>query len=122
MSLRNFVPSYPQLPVNGPPPPHHQTHRVQTLPVSVATAIQQQITQQQAAVAAQQQQQQQQQSQVTVQSNQSGNGSSAPPSHEYHVTHMPFQTPGGASLAPNFIRHMSSKFRKQSHQQQQLPL
>lgn len=103
MSLRNFVPSYPQLSVN-PPPPHHQTHRVQALPVSVATALQQQISQQQ---------QQQSQQGGSNQSNPNGGGSGnvqAAQSHEYHVTQcLPFQTPGGANIAPNFIRHMSSK-------------
>lgn len=100
MSLRNFVPSYPQLSVNGPPP-HHQAHRVQ-LPVSVATAIQQQISQQQAA---------QQQSQGSAQSNQNGGGASVQAqSHEYHIAPcLPFQAPAGANLAQNFIRHMSSK-------------
>lgn len=105
MSLRNFVPSYPQLSVNGPPPPHHQTHRVQALPANVATALQQQISQQQAAAAAQQQ------SQGSVSSNQNAGGNvQTAQSHEYHLTPcLPFQTPAGANLAQNFIRHMSSK-------------
>lgn len=97
MSLRNYVPSYPPLSVNGPPPPHHQGHRVQPLPANVATALQQQISQQQAAAA------QQQQSQGGGQSNQNGGQS------EYHIAPcLPFQTPAGANLAQNFIRHMSS--------------
>ena len=92
MSLRNFVPSYPQLSVNAPPP-HHQTHRVQALPVSVATALQQQISQQQ-----------------QTQGTQSNGGGSGQSTHEYHVAQcLPFQAPTGANLAPNFIRHMSSK-------------
>lgn len=102
MSLRNYVSSYPQLSVNGPPPPHHQTHRV--LPVNVATALQQQISQQQAAAA-------QQQSQGSVSSNQNAGGNvQTAQSHEYHIAPcLPFQTPAGANLAQNFIRHMSSK-------------
>jgi len=104
MSLRNFVPSYPQLTVNGPPPPHHQGHR--PLPVSVATALQQQISQQQAVAA---QQQQQSQGAPPPNQNNSGNVQTAP-SHEYHLAScIPFQTPAGANLAQNFIRHMSSK-------------
>jgi hypothetical protein len=100
MSLRNFVPSYPQLSVN--PPPHHQAHRVQALPVSVATALQQQISQQQ--------QQQQQQSQGSAQNNNGGAGNvQQQQTHEYHVTHLPFQAPNAANIQPNFIRHMSSK-------------
>lgn len=82
MSLRNYVPTYPQLPVNGPPPPHHQTHRVQALPVSVSAL-----------------QQQQNSSSAT----QNGGNVQA----EYHLAPcLPFQTPAGA---PNFIRHMPSK-------------
>ena len=92
MSLRNFVSSYPQLSVNAPPP-HHQTHRVQALPVSVATL--------------------QQQTQSAQQNNPNGSSNGnvqTAPSHEYHVAHLPpFQTPGGANIAPNFIRHMPSK-------------
>lgn len=106
MSLRNFVPSYPQISVNGPPPPHHQAHRVQALPVSVATALQQQISQQQAAAA------QQQSQQGSAQSNPNSGGSvqSAQQTHEYHIAScLPFQTPAGANLAQNFMRHMSSK-------------
>ncbi|KAG5666407.1 hypothetical protein PVAND_014436 [Polypedilum vanderplanki] len=103
MSLRNFVPSYPQLSVNGPPP-HHQTHRVQALPVSVATALQQQISQQQ--------QQQQTQQGGSSQSNPNGNGSGnvQASSHDaYHVAPcLQFQAPAGANIAPNFIRHMSN--------------
>lgn len=98
MSLRaHYVPSYPPLSVNGPPPPHHQTHRVQAVPVSIATALQQQ-----AAVA-------QQQSQGTAPSNQSSGGNvQAPQSHEYHITScLPFQTPAG--VAQNLFRHISSK-------------
>lgn len=95
MSLRNFVSSYPQLSVNAPPP-HHQTHRVQALPVSVATALQQQMSQQQ--------------SQGSQQNNPNGGSANSAPSHEYHVAQcLPFQTPAGANIAPNFIRHMSSK-------------
>lgn len=102
MSLRNFVPSYPQLSVNGPPPPHHQTHRVQALPVNVA-ALQQQISQQQAAAA------QQQSGSVSSNQNAGGNVQTAQ-SHEYHIAPcLPFQTPAGANLTQNFIRHMSSK-------------
>jgi hypothetical protein len=93
MSLRNYVPTYPQLSVNGPPPPHHQTHRVQALPVSVATALQQQISQQQ----------QQQQGSNAVNQNGGGNVQAT----EYHLAPcLPFQSPAGA---PNFIRHMPSK-------------
>jgi hypothetical protein len=102
MSLRNFVPSYPQLSVNAPPP-HHQTHRVQALPVSVATALQQQISQQQ---------QQQSQQNASAQSNPNGGGAGnvQAQSHEYHVAPcLQFQAPAGANIAPNFIRHMSSK-------------
>lgn len=98
MSLRNFVSSYPQLSVNAPPPQHHQTHRVQALPVSVATALQQQMSQQP--------------TQGTQQNNQNNSpnvNAQQAPSHEYHVAHLPFQTTAGASIAPNFIRHMSSK-------------
>lgn len=97
MSLRNFVSSYPQLSVNAPPP-HHQTHRVQALPVSVATALQQQMSQQQ--------------SQGSQQNNPNGSANAnvqQAPSHEFHVAHLPFQTPAGANIAPNYIRHMSSK-------------
>jgi hypothetical protein len=94
MSLRNYVPTYPQLSVNGPPPPHHQTHRVQALPVNVANALQQQISQQQ---------QQQQQGSAANQQNGGGNVQAT----EYHLAPcLPFQTPAGA---PNFIRHMPSK-------------
>src|SRR4051812_49309404 len=102
MSLRNFVSSYPQL--NGPPPPHHQAHRVQALPVSMATALQQQISQQQAAAV-------QQQSQGSTQSNQNSGGNvQAAPSHEYHLAPcLPFQTPSGANITQNYIRHLSSK-------------
>lgn len=101
MSLRaHYVPSYPPLSVNGPPPPHHQTHRVQAVPVSIATALQQQ------AAAAQQQ------SQGTAPSNQSSGGNvQAPQSHEYHITScLPFQTPAG--VAQNLFRHISSKTTK----------
>lgn len=98
MSLRaHYVPSYPPLSVNGPPPPHHQTHRVQAVPVSIATALQQQ------AAAAQQQ------SQGTTSSNQNSGGNvQAPQTHEYHITScLPFQTPAG--VAQNIFRHISSK-------------
>ncbi|CRL07938.1 CLUMA_CG020896, isoform A [Clunio marinus] len=108
MSLRNFVPSYPQLSVNGPPPPHH---RVQALPVSVQ-ALQQQISQQQAA---------QQQSQAPTVSNQNGGGGNvqSAPSHEYHLAPcLPFQTPAGANITQNFIRHMSNGGYAQAHQNQ----
>lgn len=108
MSLRNYVPSYPQLSVNAPPP-HHQTHRVQALPVSVATALQQQINQQQ--------QQQQSQQGASSQSNPNGgnSGNVQAQSHEYHVAPcLQFQAPAGANIAPNFIRHMSSKDQKLS--------
>ena len=103
MSLRtHYVPSYPPLPVNGPPPPHHQTHRVQAVPVSIATALQQQ------AAAAQQQ------SQGTAPSNQNSGGNvQAPQSHEYHITScLPFQTPAG--VAQNIFRHISSKIKEQT--------
>lgn len=100
MSLRNFVSSYPQLSVNAPPPPHHQTHRVQALPVSVATALQHQMSQQQ-------------QTQGSQQNNSNGSANAnvqQAQSHEYHVAHLQaFQAPAGANIAPNFIRHMSSK-------------
>lgn len=104
MSLRNFVPSYPQLSVNAPPPhQHHQTQRVH-LPVSVTTALQQQMSQQQQTV-----------QQGSQQNNHNGNANAnvqSAPSHEYHVAHLPFQAPAGANIAPNFIRHMSSKNKK----------
>lgn len=85
MSLRNYVPTYPQLSVNGPPPPHHQTHRVQALPVSVSAL------------------QQQQQGSNSAAQNGGGNVQAT----EYHLAPcLPFQTPAGAQ---NFIRHMPSK-------------